>query len=137
MDIKERTLVIIKPDGIQKKLIGEIISRIERKGLIITNLKMMRISKELAEKHYEEHKKKPFYRNLINFITSDSVVVMIVEGEDVISTFRLMMGPTDSRKATPGTIRGDHGLNIERNIIHGSDSIKSAKREISLFFQEE
>jgi len=137
MDIKERTLVIIKPDGIQKKLIGEIISRIERKGLKITNLKMMRISKELAEKHYEEHKKKPFYRDLINFITSASVVVMIVEGEDVISTFRLMMGPTDSKKAAPGTIRGDYGLNIERNIIHGSDSIKSAKREISLFFQEE
>lgn len=134
---KERTLIIIKPDGIQKKLIGEIISRIERKGLKIRSIKMMNLSRELAEKLYEEHREKPFFINLVNFITSAPIVVMIVEGEDIISTFRLMMGPTDSKNAQPGTIRGDYGLNIERNIVHGSDSIKNAKREILLFFPEE
>jgi len=134
---KERTLIIIKPDGIQKKLIGEIISRIERKGLKIRSIKMMNLSRELAEKLYEEHREKPFFINLVNFITSAPIVVMIVEGEDIILTFRLMMGPTDSKNAQPGTIRGDYGLNIERNIVHGSDSIKNAKREILLFFPEE
>ena len=137
MITKQKTLVIIKPDGIQKNIIGEIISRIEKKGLKILNMKMMKLSRELAEKHYEEHRNKPFFKSLVNFITSAPIIVMIVEGEDVISIFRSMMGPTDPKNAAPGTIRGDYGTDIERNIIHGSDSIESAKREVDLFFPEE
>lgn len=137
MITKQKTLVIIKPDGIQKNIIGEIISRIEKKGLKILNMKMTKLSRELAEKHYEEHRNKPFFKSLVNFITSASIIVMIVEGEDVISIFRSMMGPTDPKNAAPGTIRGDYGTDIERNIIHGSDSIESAKREVDLFFPEE
>ncbi len=137
MITKQKTLVIIKPDGIQKNIIGEIISRIEKKGLKILNIKMMKLSRELAEKHYEEHRNKPFFKSLVNFITSAPIIVMIVEGEDVISIFRFMMGPTDPKNAAPGTIRGDYGTDIERNIIHGSDSIESAKREVDLFFPEE
>jgi len=137
MITKQKTLVIIKPDGIQKNIIGEIISRIEKKGLKILNMKMMKLSRELAEKHYEEHRNKPFFKSLVNFITSAPIIVMIVEGEDVISIFRFMMGPTDPKNAAPGTIRGDYGTDIERNIIHGSDSIESAKREVNLFFPEE
>ncbi len=137
MITKQKTLVIIKPGGIQKNIIGEIISRIEKKGLKILNMKMMKLSRELAEKHYEEHRNKPFFKSLVNFITSAPIIVMIVEGEDVISIFRFMMGPTDPKNAAPGTIRGDYGTDIERNIIHGSDSIESAKREVDLFFPEE
>ncbi len=137
MITRQKTLVIIKPDGIQKNIIGEIISRIEKKGLKILNMKMMKLSRELAEKHYEEHRNKPFFKSLVNFITSAPIIVMIVEGKDVISIFRSMMGPTDPKNAAPGTIRGDYGTDIERNIIHGSDSIESAKREVDLFFPEE
>ena len=137
MITRQKTLVIIKPDGIQKNIIGEIISRIEKKGLKILNMKMMKLSRELAEKLYEEHRNKPFFKSLVNFITSAPIIVMIVEGEDVISIFRSMMGPTDPKNAAPGTIRGDYGTDIERNIIHGSDSIESAKREVDLFFPEE
>ncbi len=137
MITKQKTLVIIKPDGIQKNIIGEIISRIEKKGLKILNIKMMKLSRELAEKHYEEHRNKPFFKSLVNFTTSAPIIVMIVEGEDVISIFRSMMGSTDPKNAAPGTIRGDYGTDIERNIIHGSDSIESAKREVDLFFPEE
>ncbi len=137
MITKQKTLVIIKPDGIQKNIIGEIISRIEKKGLKILNMKMMKLSRELAEKHYEEHRNKPFFKSLVNFITSAPIIVMIVEGKDVISIFRSMMGPTDPKNAAPGTIRGDYGTDVERNIIHGSDSIESAKREVDLFFPEE
>jgi nucleoside-diphosphate kinase len=137
MITKQKTLVIIKPDGIQINIIGEIISRIEKKGLKILNMKMMKLSRELAEKLYEEHRNKAFFKSLVNFITSASIIVMIVEGEDVISIFRSMMGPTDPKNAEPGTIRGDYGTDIERNIIHGSDSIESAKREVDLFFPEE
>lgn len=137
MITRQKTLVIIKPDGIQKNIIGEIISRIEKKGLKILNMKMTKLSRELAEKLYEEHRNKPFFKSLVNFITSAPIIVMIVEGEDVISIFRFMMGPTDPKNAAPGTIRGDYGTDIERNIIHGSDSIESAKREVDLFFPEE
>ena len=137
MITRQKTLVIIKPDGIQKNIIGEIISRIEKKGLKILNMKMIKLSRELAEKLYEEHRNKPFFKSLVNFITSAPIIVMIVEGEDVISIFRSMMGPTDPKNAAPGTIRGDYGTDIERNIIHGSDSIESAKREVDLFFPEE
>ncbi len=137
MITRQKTLVIIKPDGIQKNIIGEIISRIEKKGLKILNMKMTKLSRELAEKLYEEHRNKPFFKSLVNFITSAPIIVMIVEGEDVISIFRSMMGPTDPKNAAPGTIRGDYGTDIERNIIHGSDSIESAKREVDLFFPEE
>ncbi|MCK4376637.1 MAG: nucleoside-diphosphate kinase [Actinomycetia bacterium] len=137
MITKQKTLVIIKPDGIQKNIIGEIISRIEKKGLKILNMKMMKLSRELAEKLYEEHRNKPFFKSLVNFITYAPIIVIIVEGEDVISIFRSMMGSTDPKNAAPGTIRGDYGTDIERNIIHGSDSIESAKREVDLFFPEE
>ncbi len=133
----ERTLLIIKPDGVSRGLIGEVISRIERKGYRIEDMKMMRIEKELAEKHYSEHREKPFFSNLVSFIISGPVVVAIVSGEGCIAGFRSMMGATDPRKASPGTIRGDFATEITENIVHGSDSPESAKREIALFFPED
>ena len=130
----EKTFVMIKPDGVQKKLVGEIIKRLENKGLNIEDIKMLKISKELAETHYEEHKSKPFYDDLIHYITSGPVVAMIISGEQAIKVVRTIMGETDPSIAAPGTIRGDFALNITQNLIHGSDSSKSAEREIHLFF---
>lgn len=132
-----RTFAMVKPDGVQKGLVGEIISRFEKKGLKMVALKIMNITPELAEKHYSEHKGKPFFADLVNFITSGPVVAMVLEGENVIPTVRTMMGATDPQDAAPGTIRGDLALTIDENIIHGSDSLESAKREIGLFFKEE
>ena len=132
-----RTFAMVKPDGVQKGLVGEIISRFEKKGLKIVALKIMKITPELAEKHYSEHKGKPFFADLVNFITSGPVAPMVLEGENVISTVRAMMGATNPQDATPGTIRGDFALTIDENIIHGSDSPESAMREIGLFFKEE
>ena len=132
-----RTFAMVKPDGVQKGLVGEIISRFEKKGLKMVALKMMKITPELAEKHYSEHKGKPFFADLVNFITSGPVAPMVLEGENVISTVRAMMGATNPQDATPGTIRGDFALTIDENIIHGSDSPESAMREIGLFFKEE
>ncbi len=131
----ERTLVLIKPDGVERRLIGEIISRIERKGLAIVALELRGVSKELATQHYAEHEGKPFFESLLDFITSGPVVAAIVEGPRAIAAFRQLAGGTDPvEKATPGTIRGDFGLETQLNLVHGSDSIDSAKREIALWF---
>ncbi|MBC7115291.1 MAG: nucleoside-diphosphate kinase [Archaeoglobi archaeon] len=133
----ERTFLMIKPDGVQRGLIGEIIKRIESKGLKIVAMKMMRVSRELAEKHYEEHRGKPFYEGLISYITSSPVVAMVVEGKNAVQVVRKMIGATDPLEASPGTIRGDLGMEIGRNVVHAADSLKSAEREISLYFSKE
>ena len=133
----ERTFVMIKPDGVQRGLIGEIISRIERKGLKIVGMKMLRISQELAQKHYAEHRGKPFFDSLISYITSGPVVAMVVEGKEAVKVMRTLVGKTNPIEASPGTIRGDYAMDVGRNVIHASDSIESANREISLFFNEE
>lgn len=133
----DRTYVMVKPDGVQRNLVGEIIARFEKRGIKIAALKMLRISRELAEKHYGEHKGKPFFEPLVDFITSGPVVAMVLEGKDVVSTARDMMGATNPLKAVPGTIRGSFGMDVGRNVVHGSDSPESAAREIGLFFAPE
>lgn len=133
----ERTFLMVKPDGVQRNLIGEIVSRFENKGFKLAGAKLMKISKELAETHYGEHKKRPFFGELVEFITSGPVFAMVWEGEDVIKTARYMMGETNPADAAPGTVRGDFAVTVGKNIIHGSDSTESAKREIELFFKEE
>ncbi|MGL6113635.1 nucleoside-diphosphate kinase [Cetobacterium sp. SF1] len=130
----EKTLLIIKPDGVKRKLIGEIISRIERKGLIISQMKLEHLSLEKAEKHYSIHKDKAFYKDLINFITSGPVVLIIVEGNNAVEIIRHLAGETSPLKAIPGTIRGDFSLDILENVVHTSDSISHAEEEISNFF---
>jgi nucleoside-diphosphate kinase len=133
--VTERTLVLIKPDGVERRLIGEIISRIEHKGLAIVALELRKVSKELATQHYAEHEGKSFFESLLDFITSGAVVAAIVEGPRAIAAFRQIAGGTDPvEKATPGTIRGDFGLETQLNLVHGSDSVDSAKREIALWF---
>ncbi|WAA10560.1 nucleoside-diphosphate kinase [Fervidibacillus albus] len=133
----EKTFLMVKPDGVQRNLIGEIVSRFERKGFQLVGAKLMHITPELAEKHYAEHKGKPFFNELISYITSGPVFAMVWQGENVIRAARKMMGATNPIDADPGTVRGDFALTVGKNIIHGSDSAESAKREISLFFQEE
>ncbi|MGQ9628467.1 MAG: nucleoside-diphosphate kinase [Anaerolineae bacterium] len=133
----ERTLVIIKPDAVQRGLIGEIISRLEKRGLRISAMKMMQISPELAHRHYSVHKGKPFFEGLIKYITSAPVVVMVVEGREAIDAVRRTMGATNPLEATPGTIRADFALEIGRNLVHGSDSPATADYEIPLFFTED
>ncbi|WAA13760.1 nucleoside-diphosphate kinase [Fervidibacillus halotolerans] len=133
----EKTFLMVKPDGVQRNLIGEIVSRFERKGFQLVGAKLMKLSRELAEKHYGEHKGKPFYDELISYITSGPVFAMVWQGENVISEARKMMGATNPKDADPGTVRGDFALTVGKNVIHGSDSEESAKREISLFFKEE
>jgi nucleoside-diphosphate kinase len=130
----EETLVIVKPDAVRRGLIGEILSRIERKGLRVAEMRTMRIDRALADEHYGEHREKPFFDELVGFITSGDVVVARVVGEGAVSVVRELMGPTDPAQARPGTIRGDFGLLITENLIHGSDSPETAKREIDLFF---
>jgi|TARA_Y200000002_G_scaffold286648_1_gene240763 nucleoside-diphosphate kinase len=125
---------MIKPDGVQRNLIGQIISRVEVKGFKITKIKMMTISKELAEEHYGEHKDKPFFNDLVSFITSGPVVAMQVEGEDAVLQIRNIMGATNPNESTPGSIRGDLATELDKNVVHGSDSDESAERELSLFF---
>ena len=133
----ERTLVLIKPDAIERHLIGEIISRIERKGLTIAALELRHVGEDLASQHYAEHEGKPFFGSLLDFITSGPVVAAIVEGPRAIAAFRQVAGGTDPvEKATPGSIRGDFGLETQFNLVHGSDSTDSAKREIALWFPE-
>ena len=134
---QERTFVMLKPDAVQRGLIGEIISRIERKGLKITALKLIKIDRELAERHYDVHREKPFFAELVEFITSSPVVVMVVEGREAVKVVRALMGKTDPLEAAPGTIRGDLGLDITKNLIHGSDAPETAQREIALFFTED
>ncbi len=130
----ERTLIILKPDAVQRGLIGPILTRFEAKGLRFAGLKLMRISPDLAARHYAEHQGKPFYEGLVTFITSSPVVVGVLEGPTAIATTRAMMGATNPANATPGTIRGDYALSVGNNIIHGSDGPESAQREIALFF---
>ena len=129
-----KTFFMIKPDGVQRNLIGQIISRVESKGFKITKIKMMTISKELAEEHYGEHKDKPFFDDLVSFITSGPVVAMQVEGEDAVLQVRNIMGATNPSESTPGSIRGDLATELDKNVVHGSDSEESAERELSLFF---
>ncbi|KUK11990.1 MAG: Nucleoside diphosphate kinase [Moorella sp. 60_41] len=133
----ERTFSIIKPEGVARGLVGEIISRIEARGYRIVALKMLRLSREMAEKHYAEHRDKPFFPELINHITSGPVVAMVLEGPNVIAGWRKMMGSTNPQEAAPGTIRGDYALETGQNVVHGSDSPANAEREISLFFRPE
>src|SRR3954454_11439497 len=131
----ERTLIILKPDAVQRNVCGEIISRFEKKGLQIVGMKLMRISPQLAETHYEAHKSRPFYPGLVKFMTSSPVILMALAGKDAIAIARNMMGATFGSKAAPGTIRGDLGVSNSFNLIHGSDSPESAARELSLFFK--
>lgn len=133
----ERTYLMVKPDGVQRGLVGQIISRFEQRGYKIVGLKMMQISRTVAEKHYGEHVGKPFFNDLVDFITSGPVVAMVVEGKEVVATARTMMGVTNPLKASPGTIRGNFGVDVGRNVIHGSDSLESANREIGIFFLPE
>jgi nucleoside-diphosphate kinase len=130
----QRTLVLVKPDGVQRGLIGVIIGRLERRGLKLVALKMMRITTEVAARHYAEHQAKPFYDGLIAFITSGPVVAMIWEGREAVTVVRSLIGATDPLKASPGTIRGDLALDLGMNLIHGSDSAARAETEIALFF---
>ena len=133
----ERTYLMIKPDAVQRGLIGDIVSRFEKKGLKLIAMKFMTIPEQTAETHYGEHKGKKFYGPLISYITSGPVVAMVWEGEGAVSVCRNIMGKTDPKESSPGTIRGDHGMQTGRNIIHGSDSPGSAEREISIFFRPE
>jgi nucleoside-diphosphate kinase len=130
----ERTLLIIKPDAVRRGLVGEILSRIERKGLRIEDMRLMRIGRDLAERHYAEHADKPFFEDLVEFITGGDVVVARVAGRDAVSVLRGIMGATDPARSAPGTIRGDLGIEITQNLVHGSDSSESAVRELRLFF---
>ncbi|KUP96691.1 nucleoside-diphosphate kinase [Thermobifida cellulosilytica] len=130
----ERTLVLIKPDGVRRNIIGDVISRIERKGLKIVALELRTLDEETARTHYEEHTDKPFFSSLVEFITSGPLVAMVVEGNRAVEAFRSLAGATDPIIAAPGTIRGDYGLDVQANIVHGSDSTYSADREIKLFF---
>lgn len=127
---------MLKPDTVERQLTGELIRRIEAKNLKIVAMKMMRIERQLAETHYGEHRGKPFFRELVEFVTSKPVIAMIVEGPNAISVVRTLMGATNPFNAAPGTIRGDFGLDLTKNLIHGSDSAESAQREIALFFEE-
>lgn len=133
----ERTFVMVKPDGVQRNLIGEIVSRFEKKGYKLVAAKLMQIPRQMAETHYGEHREKPFFGELVDFITSGPVFAMVWEGEQVIATVRQMMGKTNPLEAAAGTIRGDYGITVGMNVIHGSDSPESAQREIALFFKEE
>jgi len=135
--VRERTFTLLKPDAVQRGLVGEILQRFERRGLKIVAMKAMRVPKELAEAYYAEHKGKPFFDPLVRYVTSSPVVAMVLEGEGAVAVVRKMMGRTNSAEAEPGTVRGDYGLIIGRNLIHGSDSLASAKREIGLFFKPE
>jgi len=133
----ERTLVLIKPDAIQRGLAGGIISRLERKGLKIVAMKMLHMDKALAQRHYAVHKGKAFFDDLVNFITSSPIIAIVFQGNNAVEIIRQLMGETDPAKACSGTIRGDFGIDIGHNLVHGSDSVENASKEISLFFSEE
>nr|1LEO_A Chain A, NUCLEOSIDE DIPHOSPHATE KINASE [Dictyostelium discoideum] len=134
---KERTFLAVKPDGVARGLVGEIIARYEKKGFVLVGLKQLVPTKDLAESHYAEHKERPFFGGLVSFITSGPVVAMVFEGKGVVASARLMIGVTNSLASAPGSIRGDFGVDVGRNIIHGSDSVESANREIALWFKPE
>jgi len=133
----ERTFIMIKPDGVQRGLVGDIISRFETKGFSLVGMKFMSVSRELAEKHYGVHKERPFFGGLVEFITSSPVVAMVWEGEGVVGSARTLIGATNPISSAPGTIRGDYGVTIGRNIIHGSDAIETAQSEIALWFSDD
>ncbi len=133
----EKTFIMVKPDGVQRGLIGEVVKRFESKGFTLAGAKLMNISNKLAEEHYGEHKERPFFGELVDFITSGPVFAMVWQGENVISTARNMIGATNPSEANPGSIRGDFAVTVGKNIIHGSDSTESAMREINLFFTTE
>lgn len=132
--MQERTLVLIKPDAVQRGLVGEIITRLERRGLHPAGIKLMEVTPDLAERHYAEHRARPFFAGLIEFITSSPVVAMVWEGPGAVALVRSMMGSTDPANSAPGTIRGDLAVTLAMNVVHGSDSVESAAREIPIFF---
>ncbi|OOC55027.1 MULTISPECIES: nucleoside-diphosphate kinase [Nocardiopsis] len=132
----ERTLVLIKPDGVRRNIVGEVISRIERKGLQLVAMELRTLDTETARTHYEEHAERPFFDSLVEFITGGPLVAVVVEGERAVEAFRALAGATDPVTASPGTIRGDFALEVQQNIVHGSDSTYSAEREIKLFFPD-
>ena len=133
----ERTLVLVKPDGVQRGLVGEIVSRLERRGLKLVAMKLMRVDEGLARQHYAEHVDKPFFHGLVEFITSAPLVAMVWQGDNAVEVVRKTMGETSPAGSGPGTIRGDLALDIGRNLVHGSDSLESAEREVGLFFSAE
>jgi nucleoside-diphosphate kinase len=133
----ERTLVLVKPDGVQRGLVGEVVSRLERRGLKLAAMKLMRVDQDLARQHYGEHTNQPFFHGLVEFITSAPVVAMVWEAENAVEVVRKTMGETKPASSAPGTIRGDLALDIGRNLVHGSDSLASAEREVGLFFRPE
>ncbi len=133
----ERTFIAIKPDGVQRKLVGEIVKRFETKGFTLVGLKFMSVSRELAEQHYGVHRERPFFGSLVDFITSGPVVAMVWEGDGVVASGRKLIGATNPLQSEPGTIRGDFGANIGRNLIHGSDAVETAQQEIALWFKSE
>lgn len=135
--VLERTFIAIKPDGVQRGLVGEIICRFEAKGFTLVGLKFMKVSRELAEQHYGVHREKPFFSGLVEFITSAPVAAMVWEGDGVVASARKIIGATNPLTAEPGTIRGDYGVNIGRNLIHGSDAVETAQSEIVLWFKED
>ena len=132
----ERTMVLIKPSGVARGLVGEIISRMERRGLTIKVARMLVVTRDMAERHYAEHKGKDFYDDLVEHITSAPVFAMVVEGPQAVRVVRMMMGATNPLEAAPGTVRGDFGLDMRRNVVHSADSLASAEREIAIFFPE-
>ncbi len=131
------TFVMVKPDGVRRGLVGEVVHRFEQKGLKLKAMKLIQVTSDLAREHYAEHREKPFYPELVSFITSGPSVPMVWEGREAVSVARTLMGATDPVKAQPGTIRGDYGIEITENIVHGSDSALSAEREIALYFRPE
>lgn len=133
----ERTFIAIKPDGVQRGLVGEIIRRFENKGFTLVGLKQLQVSRELAESHYDVHRERPFFGGLVDFITSGPVVAMVWEGDGVVASARQIIGATNPLTSAPGTIRGDFGVNIGRNLIHGSDAVETAQREIALWFKDD
>lgn len=133
----QRTLVLCKPDAVQRGLVGRIVSRFEDKGLKIVGMKMLTVGEALAHEHYQEHAAKPFFSELVSFITSSPIVALAIEGDNAVEVVRGLMGATNPQNAAPGTIRGDFGLNLTKNLVHGSDSVASATREIALFFTDD
>lgn len=133
----ERTYVMVKPDGVQRQLVGEIVGRFEKKGLRIVGMKLLQVTEEMARKHYAEHAHRAFFSELVGFITSSPVLAMVLEGENAVALCRTMMGATKAEEAHPGTIRGDFAQYTGKNLVHGSDSVESAQREIGIFFHQE
>ncbi|MCM3539414.1 nucleoside-diphosphate kinase [Priestia endophytica] len=132
----ERTFIMVKPDGVQRNIVGDVVTRFEKKGFQLVGAKLMNVSEDLAKEHYKEHEEKPFFGELVDFITSSPVFAMVWEGENAVTVARKMLGKTNPAEAEVGTIRGDYGLQVAKNVVHGSDSNESATREISLFFNE-